>query len=386
MYFLSFEFLEEDFDYILFLKFDFAHAFEPVNIKDLTTALALIYQEDPDIFVILTHWKEQPMDRESPDEFIYSFSCSFNPFKEAIHSYSNGAIDSQYLLFELLDHILKGNSAIKKILVRQIPMVHPAVANLNTYDVIIPHRGSDAYLGSLLFFMSQLERTHLFVGLDQEVTEEIMKFKNDYPKASFFSFQPHPVGPYVVRNRLIEESNHQFLFFQDSDDIPCADRFASLTDYMIRNECQLCGSNEIKLDYFEKTVRAIRYPKNVNASLLEGPVHSLLHPTSAITREAFYACGKLSEERIFGNDTKFLYRSFFTLNTIQNINEFLYIRRIHPGSLSTSPATKIGSPVRHNLLYRWGTDFELVKSGQLKLEDSSLVYEGSRMNYTMKKL
>jgi len=107
----------------------------------------------------------------------------------------------------------------------------------------------------------------------------------------------------------------------------------------------------------------------MKTALKNGPAHALLHPSSAISRDIFYACQKLSEDRIFANDTKFLYYCYFKLDTIENIDEFLYFRRTRPGSLTTSASTGIGSAVRTELINRWLTDFTLVKRGLLKLED-----------------
>jgi hypothetical protein len=143
----------------------------------------------------------------------------------------------------------------------------------------------------------------------------------------------------VVRNRFIEQSCNDLVFFQDSDDTPSTDRFDKIATYMKSSGCQLCGSHELRLDYYNRTVQAIRFPLDVIAALKTGPWHSLLHPSSAIMRDAYYECGKLSEEQTFGNDTKFLLYSYFVLNNIKNIDKFLYIRKKHPHSLTTAPGT-----------------------------------------------
>ena len=59
----------------------------------------------------------------------------------------------------------------------------------------------------------------------------------------------------------------ELIFFQDSDDIPCAGRFEKMTGYINKNGSQLCGSHELRLDYFDKTVRAHRFPIDVMAAL-----------------------------------------------------------------------------------------------------------------------
>jgi hypothetical protein len=155
---------------------------------------------------------------------------------------------------------------------------------------------------------------------------------------------------------------------------------------MLEIGCQLCGSHELRMDYFDRTVRAFRFPANVKTALAKEPGHPLLHPTSAITREAFYSCGRLSEERTFGNDTKFLLHSFFVLNDIRNVDEFLYIRRRRPGSLTTATETMIGSPLRRSLLHNWNSDFEWVKRGLMPLESSSLTYQGPAFRFNVKKI
>jgi hypothetical protein len=230
-----------------------------------------------------------------------------------------------------------------------------------------------------------MDDLNIYVGLDQDV-QDMADIQISFPSVNFYSFSPNPVGPYVIRNKLIEESSGNLLFFQDSDDIPCADRFSRLSNYMLDTGCELCGSHEVKMDYYTQTVRAVRYPSNVKNSLNEGHGHSLLHPSSGITRAAFFLCDKLSEERIFGNDTKFLYHSYFSLDDIQNVDEFLYIRRSHPNSLTHAADTNIMSSARIALQARLVADFNLIKAGRLNLQSSSLKYVGPRFPYKAYKL
>jgi len=208
---------------------------------------------------------------------------------------------------------------------------------------------------------------------------------NEYGKFNYYKFSPAPVGPYVIRNRLIDQSDNNLIFFQDSDDIPCYDRFATLGNYLKTMDCQMCGSHELRIDYYKRVVQAIRFPLDVKATLNIGPHFALLHPTACITRNAFYDCGMLSEERKFGNDTKFLLYSYFLLNRIYNIPKFLYIRKVHPGSLTTSPETMLNSPARRNLHYQWNYDFEKIKCGLISLRNSSLVPIKSPLNVLKRK-
>jgi hypothetical protein len=383
MMFLSFELLDQDYDYIICLKFDPPLDVFTPDFNELRKSLEAIYDHHQHTFVILTQRKDPPLLQASLDEYIYSFSCSFIHFREMIKKKRHADILDKNLLFELLDGI--GNSAIDRILVRQIPFGVIEVSASNHCDVVIPHRGDLSYLNCLLKFMNKLHGVNVYVGADQPVTRELLAIRK-YPRFSCYAFRPYSVGPYVIRNWLADQGEANFLFFQDSDDIPCADRIDRLASYMSNHSIPLCGSHEIKMDYFKRTVQAIRYPKDVIAALRNGPAHVLLHPSSAISRGIFYACQKLSEDRIFANDTKFLYYCYFKLDTIENIDEFLYIRRSRPGSLTTSAATSIGSAIRTELINRWVTDFTLVKRGLLKLEDSCLNYSGPKIKFKVRKI
>lgn len=386
MMFLSFEFLEHDFDYILCLKFDPPmDVFKP-NMNELTKSLEAVFYNDQNTFVVLTQRKEAPLYQMRNDEYIYSFSCNFYHFKKMIRMQNHVELLSGNLLFELLNYIGNGYSCLNRVIVRQIPFGIEEVESIGYCDVIIPHRGNIAYLRNLMLFLNKLKNINVFVGIDESSIGQNFAFKYSYPNVSFYSFKPNPIGPYVIRNWLTNEGKSNLVFFQDSDDIPCADRFDRLSAFMTKNSIPLCGSHEIKMDYFNNTLQAIRYPKNVITALKNGPAHALLHPSSAIERSTFYYCNRLSEDRIFANDTKFLYYCYFKLNKIENIDEFLYIRRSHPDSLTTSPVTCVGSSIRTHLINRWVVDFTLVKLGVLKLEHSCLNYDGSKRNFVAKKL
>lgn len=384
-FFLNFDSLEEDFEYIMFLKFEKYETFKP-DIPKLVESLDSIYFYYPNAFVVLTPKKEPPTDKERSDEFISSFSCNFLLFKKMIADFGNKDFYLSQLLFELLDHIFKGKSGFNQIFARQLPIQDDQIFTTGRCAVIVPHKGGNNYLDGLMFFLKQVNQIDIFIGIDQEVTEEIKELRSKYLDVSFYSFSPNPVGPYIVRNWLIEKSKNEFVCFQDSDDISCGDRFERLSDYIVKNTCQLCGSHEIKMDYYTKTVSAIRYPTNVMNALSKSGGHALLHPSSMITRAAFYLGGRLSEERIFGNDTKFLYHGYFIFNSIHNVDDFLYFRRNRPDSLTTSPETSIVSPIRRNLILNWMREFDRVKHGIIKLENTSLNYEASTLKFEVRKL
>lgn len=381
---LNLEFESMEYDYLLFLKFE--NHYSIPSISNLVASLELIYNNNEQTFVVLTPRKEPPPFTATEEEFMFSFSCSLQYFKKVTGTINKGTFSSNQLLFELLDRITTTQTGLKKLLVRQFPFESDNEVSASDYDVIIPHRGDNGYLNNVLSFLNLTKGGKIYVGIDQEITIEVQGLMQSFNNVSFYNFSPNPVGPYVIRNWLIDHSYNELIFFQDSDDISCSDRFDRISGYMKSSSCQLCGSHELRMDYYSRTVLAVRFPVNVIEALTTVPWHAQLHPTTAITRNAFYACNKFSEERTFGNDTKFLLYSYFVLKDIKNIDEFLYIRKRHSGTLTTLSETHLDSPVRQQLLNTWNYDFERIKSGWLKLEDSSLNYEVSKLDYKVKKL
>lgn len=295
-------------------------------------------------------------------------------------------LTSTNLLFELFDRLIASDLYHEEILIRQLPIHNDIMVSPVKGDVIIHHRGDDKFLQKILYTLENISGLSIYVGIDQAVSEELMHITDRFPSINFYGFSPDPVGPYVIRNRLIELGSQSWLFFHDSDDISCRDRFEKLIHFMTINECDFCGSHELRLDYYNHRLQSVRFPRNAKKSLEAAPWFALLHPSSAIKRDTFYNCGTLSEERIFGNDTKFLLYSYFFVDQIRNVDEFLYIRRIHPGSLTTSEETKLGSPIRRKLQRTWNTDFELVKLGITPLKESSLVFHPTNLDVVMRAL
>ncbi|MGY0034567.1 glycosyltransferase family A protein [Pedobacter sp. NJ-S-72] len=317
--------VENDDDYLLFLRFE-DNSFIP-DIDCLKESLEIILSKNDRTLIILTPKKNAPIETASEDERVSSFCCNLNIFREVFSSIRSVTAKPTELLFMLLERTTMESSNFDRVLVKQLPFILKHSVPNNDCDVVIPHLGNKLYLKNVLHYLSYIKGTAGYVGLDQIIDKEIAEIITNNRKISFYNFSPTPVGPYVIRNTLIDEGKNKLIYFQDSDDLPCADRFEIISNYMYDNDCELCGSHELRMDYYTKTVLAVRYPIDVTAALKDGPWHSLLHPASAIDRKIFYECNKLSQERTFGNDTKFLLYSFFIIKNIKNVDEFLYIRK-----------------------------------------------------------
>jgi len=268
MYYMSLDFLIEDFDHIVFLKFDFPAFFLGLNITDLVKSLDSMYSHYTNPFIILTERRAAPLSSVKAGEYVPSFSCNIPAFREMAANYSIIDLRSDHLLFNLLDHILEGRYSFEQILIRQIPFMREEIAEGRNCDVVIPHKGNNLFLQNLLLHLNRINKLKIHVGLDQITpVNEIASIQNKNPEITFYDCEPNPVGPYVIRNWLIDNSSDELVFFQDSVDIPCADRFEKIGAFMSQNECQLCGSHELRIDYFDQTVRSYRFPKDVKAAL-----------------------------------------------------------------------------------------------------------------------
>jgi hypothetical protein len=57
---------------------------------------------------------------------------------------------------------------------------------------------------------------------------------------------------------------------------------------------------------------------------------------------------------------------------IRNLDEFVYLRRKHRSALTVAPETGLAQPIRQQLSKVWLRDFEAVKRGEMRIEESSL--------------
>jgi hypothetical protein len=364
--------LQESLDAVLILsRRYYAEFFESAD------SLLKLVRTAPSTLVILVPRVAAPTSsNDTSDREVSSLLCTPGMLKQMVALRPGlSPIDACY---ELLDAILNGHiSDVDRIFVRQLPdtspVPPPAIFSDSPTALLMAHRGRRRHLRTALRYLLKCRGVPLRirVGLDVDTPAEYGNLIHEHPEVDFFSASPSPVGPFVIRQDLATRSPEPLLAFQDSDDLSCTDRFASLRDEMSSTHCDMVGSHELRVDESRRTVTAVRFPLDVSAALKERTCHALLHATMMITRSAFFSAGGLSTDQIFASDTQFLLRAFFYLK-IRNVDKFLYIRRRHPDSLTAAPATAFGSPLRSRLGEQWSADFEKVKCGGLKLEHSSL--------------
>jgi hypothetical protein len=289
-----------------------------------------------------------------------SFCCSPEVFSDLLKTVP--AEPGERLCFSLLDAILNGRVAVQRLLVRQLPLdgsnTTPAVLQQNAV-VIIAHRGPKQFLISALRFVMAAAcqpQVKVRVGLDLEDVSEYRDLSEIYPAVEFYGVDAAPVGPYVIRQSLIDRSSEHLIVFHDSDDISCHNRIARQAGEIAEKQVEVVGSHELRVDELAGTVEIYRFPLDASAALaLPGSTEQndranepLLHPTATMVRSGFVRAGGFSTNRKIANDTQFMLRAYFSLR-MRNVDSFLYIRRRHAAALTVDKETALGTPLRHFL-------------------------------------
>ncbi len=241
-------------------------------------------------------------------------------------------------------------------------------------DAILAHRGPERYLRVCVDSLRRQSRpASVVVGLDQKYPcPRFLADIDGAPDVRTFQVAPNPVGPYAVMHVLSNRSSADFIVRQDSDDVALARRVERLVSASRATGAGLVGSHEIQLDEVAGRVVPKRYPLDVNDALKRaGPRHQTLLPTTVATRDLFREVSGFSTDRIFGYDVDFWLKASF-LTQIANVDEFLYLRRRHPNSLTRRPDIGNESPIRQVIRERRRSDFVEVVAGRLDLAQSSL--------------
>jgi hypothetical protein len=350
--------------------------FEERLAGDIDDSIAALWEEIPcgeTAFIALVPRMAAPKIDSSYCPSISSFLCSSAVLARFLDP--DIVYWARSLCFAVLRAIADGAPEVDRLLVRQIPLLEGRVHGRETAAkaLVLPHRGDPALLRSALKYSRKSAGNSLTVrvGLDDGDCAAYAAFPEEHPGVEFFGFNPAPVGPYVIRQELAERSPEPLLTLQDSDDLSCYDRFAALGATLAETGCDMVGSQELCLDEMRGLVQPVRRPLDCSAALAIRANHALLHATLMAHRSAFFNAGGLSTHLIIANDTQFLLRAFFYMS-IRNVDEFLYIRRRHAVSLTNAPETVVDNPLRRRLNFEWTSDFDAIKRGELKMENSSL--------------
>jgi hypothetical protein len=315
--------------------------------------------------------REPPQNDRRREEQVYSFLASADLMRRV--EFANHPVGAWS--FELLHSVLAGVRFDVDVQIVHKPDAPPPLPSASCdFDVVVPHRGLERHLRLCVDSVRrQLVKARISVALDQKA--RCAKFLRDVkfdPAVRVYQNFPHPVGPYVARHCLGHAATADYIAWQDSDDVSLPGRLRILADAAHTHEAGLAGSHELEVDETKRLVVAVRYPLDVNAALDRiGAAHQLLFPMTIVRREVFSAVGGLSTNRIFSLDVNFWLAATLHTRAI-NVDEFLYLRRRRPGSLTRRPDLGSHSEIRKALRAKREADYLAVRAGSMRIEDSAL--------------
>jgi hypothetical protein len=327
-------------------------------------------------WTLLVRTRPAPVYTQRQDQPIESFICGGPLCDEVVR-----ALDGPPRLtsiYEVAEHVLASSLPVR-IRALQVPeQFWEAPARLPDpaprVSWVMPHAGPDEYLRSSLRGLAianePLDGT-IWVGIDDPERDAHARLARGIARSRVMYSEPSGSGPYHIRNALVGRAEADIILFQDSDDVPCADRGVRLVEALAGSTHGTIGSHVVLVDTFERRVVPVRYPLDATGALRRAAVYSVLHPASAIRRDQFLRAGAFQTLARHSMDQHFLLRSHFFF-TSANVDRFLYLRRRRAESLTTAMATKYGSLERVKTERGWGRDFEQVKAGSLPLEESSI--------------
>jgi glycosyltransferase involved in cell wall biosynthesis len=226
----------------------------------------------------------------------------------------------------------------------------PALHSDCTVLALIPHFECEQYLDDCLAALTaQTRPLDGIVVIDDVSARAPVDIVRRYPNVTLLQAEENS-GPYRLVQQVINDTDYDAYLFQDADDWSAPDRLQRLLEHAEAEGADMIGSQEIRIFCDEPEVVPIQWPLDGNAPFKERPTaFPLLHPTTLVSREAMMAAGGYSMGLRFGGDAEFLRRVHYVARCV-NSPHYGYYRRVRQGSLTTSPATAIGTPARKQLM------------------------------------
>jgi glycosyltransferase involved in cell wall biosynthesis len=237
-----------------------------------------------------------------------------------------------------------------------------------TVLALIPHFACEEYLDDCLASLTaQTRPLDGIVVIDDASAEPPLEIVRRYQNVTLMCAQENS-GPYRLVQQVINDTDYDAYLFQDADDWSAPDRLERLLAHAEATGAEMVGSQEVRVFCDEPEVAAIQWPLDGNAEFaVRAAAFPLLHPTTLVSRRAMMAAGGYSMGLRFGGDAEFLRRVHHVARCV-NSPHHGYFRRIRQGSLTTAPATAIGTPARKQLMEetfaRANSNAERVARGQ----------------------
>jgi glycosyltransferase involved in cell wall biosynthesis len=192
-------------------------------------------------------------------------------------------------------------------------------------SIIIPAYKATKYIDECIFSIEGSVEHEILIGVDY-CKETFIHLKN-IPNIKLFYFTEN-VGPFVIKNTLINAAKYENILFFDSDDI--------LHDGML----DVIAKQLEDVDYLK-----LNYINFHNKKIMNG--HKMNDAVIAIKKNVFNSLNGFYPWRC-GADTEFTYRLEYNKYKTKTFTDFCYHRRIHDENLTIKKETTHGSPIRQS--------------------------------------
>ena len=253
-------------------------------------------------------------------------------------------------------------------------------------DVVLAHRGNDHHLRvALSSTLDQSYACRTILCFDQTPDPSLCRELAQREDLELFEVVPSPAGPYVPRQHFGLISQARYVAFQDTDDFSLPSRLETLVAFAESRNADIVGCHELRCNELTRNVEAIRLPLDVNQALGSAPGAAQLLATTITRIDCLRRTGGFSTNRRFGADRQFQLRAHWTARML-NVDDFLYVRRLREGSLTTAKATGMNSWIRQEINRRWREAFRARQDGLSALDDSALRVELAQKPFLIRDL
>lgn len=186
-------------------------------------------------------------------------------------------------------------------------------------SIIIPAYKASKYIDECLASLSAVD-VEVLIGVDgcEETYNHIKHLENVF-------YFPKNVGPYVIKNTLVDIAKNEYIIFFDADDVMITEAIENILDALYR-------SDYVKLNYM-----------NFQDRIKNG--HVMNDAVVAIKKSVFNSLNGFYPWRC-GADTEFEYRLKYNNLKEGKIDKLCYYRRLHGENLTMKAETGHGSPIR----------------------------------------
>ncbi len=211
---------------------------------------------------------------------------------------------------------------------------------------IVPHYNVNQWLGQCIqSLLNQTRKPDAIIVIDDCSRRIPFEILDEFPLVTLMTTLENG-GPFRILQSIIQQTRYDVIMFQDADDWSAPDRLRYLLQEALKWDVDMIGSQIDMI--FESNINepTLNLPPDPYPFLIQSPLsHLVYYASSIICRGFFMRLGGFSVEFRFGADSEFVRRAILG-GRVRNVEEKLYFRRIHPGSLTHNNETGFGTVAR----------------------------------------